>query len=124
MDWTGLSAQGLLVGGVCQPSGEDTVTYPPLVFTSSLSAFDLPTLTLQNVCWTFFFFSRSPNYDLTPKTWANTPSIIRSWLAGQSLSHYGILFTLQPDSILFTRAIAMATVLLWAMSMGGNVLDD
>lgn len=61
---------------------------------------------------------------LTPETWANTPRIIRDWLAGWLLPRYGILFTLQPDSILLTRTIAMTTVLLWAMSMGGKVLHD
>ena len=98
--------------------------HPPLTFKITLPTFWSLSPTPQNVCWTLSFLSLSLSYDLTPETWANTPRIIRDWLAGWLLPHYGILFTLQPDSILLTRTIAMATVLLWAMSMGAKVLHD
>lgn len=121
MDRTGLSAQKLVVGGSASPQ-EKTQSHAFTIDFQNISTHVLtPPLNMFVCSWIVLFLSLSLNYDLTPKTWANTPSIIRGWLAGQPVPHYGILLTFQPGAILLTRAIAMATVLLWAISMGGKV---
>lgn len=101
MDGTGLSPQKLQVGGSCQPSGKDRVILTA-DFQNISTHILTPTPIPQRVgcSGTFLFLSLSLNYDLTPKTWVNTPSIIRGWLAGWPGLHRGILFTLQPSSVL------------------------
>lgn len=118
--WDGLSARKLPQGGSASP-GEKMLTCTHHWHSKYLHPyFDLPLP--HPVCLHLdIFVSLSLNYDLTPETWANTPSITRGCLAGQSVPRYGILFTLQPHSIVLTRAIAMATVLFWPLSMGGKV---
>lgn len=87
---------------------------PPLLPTTPLP-FDML------VCWLdILFFSHSANDHLAPQTWANTPSVEICRLAQQPGLHYGILYALQPSSILFSRGIAMATFLLRAVTMGGK----
>lgn len=82
---------------------------PPLLLTTPL-LFDML------VCWLdILFFSHS-----APQTRANTPSVEICRLAQQPGLHYGILFTLQPSTILFSRGIAMATSLRRAVTMGGK----
>lgn len=94
---TGLSTQKLLVGGFCQPSGKDRVILT-VDFQHISTHMLIPTPIPQRVCCsgTFLFLSLSLHYDLTPKTWVNTPSGIRGWLAGWPVLHYGILFTFSP----------------------------
>lgn len=82
---------------------------PPLLPTTPL-LFD------SLVCWLdILFFSHS-----APQTRANTPSVEICRLAQQPGLHYGILFTLQPSTVLFSRGIAMATSLRRAVTMGGK----